>query len=102
MIFKVEPAARLELEEAAQWYEASRPGLAAEFLDEFDRGVQMILDAPNAWHPLEGGIRRYRLDRFPYGIIYKMRDDEILIIAVAHLHRHPGYWRTRLEPRGPT
>jgi toxin ParE2 len=98
MIVRFERAARLELEEAAHWYETSRPGLAAEFLDEFDRGIQRISDAPNAWHPLEQGLRRYRLRRFPYGIIYAIHDGEILIVAVAHLHRRPGYWHTRLRP----
>jgi plasmid stabilization system protein ParE len=98
MNFQIEPAARLELEEAAEWYGAIRPALGAEFLAEFDRSVQMILQAPNAWHPVGGGLRRYRLDRFPYGIIYHAHTGGVLVIAVAHLHRHPDYWRRRVAP----
>lgn len=97
MSFQIEPAAQQELEEAAEWYGAIRPALAAEFLAEFDRSVQMIVQAPNAWHPVGNGLRRYRLNRFPYGIIYHPGAAEILIIAVAHLHRHPDYWQRRLD-----
>ena len=49
-------------------------------------------------HPLAEGIRRYRLSRFPYGLIYTINNDDILVLAVAHLHRlRPDYWRDRLN-----
>jgi hypothetical protein len=43
-------------------------------------------------------MRQHRLNRFPYGIVYQVREDEIAILAVAHLHRRPRYWRDRIEP----
>jgi len=67
-------------------YEECEPGLAA---------VQHILSFPTAWPELDTGIRRCQLQRFPYGIIYATEQDAILIIAIMHLHRRPGYWHTR-------
>jgi len=52
---------------------------------------------PEAWHPLDEGLRRCRMNRFPYGLIYAIENGDILVLAVAHLHREPGYWRDRLK-----
>jgi len=99
MKWRIEAEARAELEAAVEWYEAARQGLGARFLDEFENGIRAIAAMPHAWHPLGDDLRRFRLRRFPYGIIYLDRAEEaeeIVIIAVAHLHRRPGYWRHRL------
>lgn len=48
-----------------------------------------------AWHILEGEIRRCLTNRFPFGILYSVEADRVLILAVMHLHRDPGYWRER-------
>jgi plasmid stabilization system protein ParE len=90
-------AAQAEIEEAAAWYEAQRQGLAAEFLAELDLGFQQVTDFPHAWHPTGKRTRQHRLNRFPYGIVYQIRTDEILIVAIAHLRRRPGYWRNRSD-----
>jgi toxin ParE2 len=96
MKWRIEAEARAELDAAAEWYEAARAGLGAQFLDEFESGVSKITATPHAWHPLGSRLRRFRLRRFPYGIIYLVATEEIVIIAVAHLHRRPDYWRERL------
>ena len=90
--------ALLEVEAASQFYESNRPELGSEFLDEIDATIQRILANPLAWQQLEGEIRRCRLRRFPYGIIYTILEDEtILVISVMHLHRHPSSWRKNLK-----
>ncbi|RZM77782.1 type II toxin-antitoxin system RelE/ParE family toxin [Leptolyngbya iicbica] len=90
--------ALLEVEEASQFYESNRPELGVEFLDEVDETVQRILANPRAWKVLEDEIRRCRLRRFPYGIIYTILEDEtILVVSVMHLHRHPSSWRKNLK-----
>ena len=55
-----------------------------------------ILKYPEAWQPLSNRTRACRLRRFPYNIIYCLRAQEVLIIAVAHQHRRPEYWKGRL------
>ncbi len=52
--------------------------------------------SPTAWFALNNDIRRCRTHRFPYGIIYAIEQDEVLIISVMHLHRHPDSWRRNL------
>ena len=52
---------------------------------------------PQTWQPLGGAIRRCQMRRFPFGIIYEPSEHEIVIIAIAHLHRQPQYWRGRIE-----
>jgi plasmid stabilization system protein ParE len=89
--------ARAELREGVRYYEGQRPNLGAEFRDAVRAGVERILQNPLAWHPHSQSTRRYLLHRFPYGIIYQVRQEEILIIAVAHLHREPQYWHGRVD-----
>jgi hypothetical protein len=60
-------------------------------------GLKRVTELPNAWHRLGPRIRRYRLKRFPYGIVYAPLPEEIAVIAVMHLHRNPGYWTKRLK-----
>jgi len=58
--------------------------------------IKLIEQFPAAWHPLTPQIRRCRLKRFPYSVVYTQDVDDILILAVAHQHRKPNYWRARL------
>lgn len=87
----------LDVEAASQFYESSRPELGREFLEELDETIQRIVANPKAWAIIDGQMRRCRLRRFPYGIIYTIEDEIVLIIAVMHLHRHPSSWRKNLS-----
>jgi len=91
------PEAEEDLERAFDHYERSRAGLGSDMVDEFRRGVQRILEHPNAWHPMDETYRRYRLHRFPYGIIYRIdaAANVVMIVAVMHLSRKPDEWRSR-------
>ena len=91
------PPARRELKDAVQYYNAQRVRLGDEFRDEVWDTIQRIKKFPEAWHPLSASIRRCQMNWFPYGLIYIASDQEILIIAVAHLHRSPEYWRSRTD-----
>ena len=87
--------ARRELTDAVRYYNAQRMRLGEEFRDEVWETIQRIKKFPEAWHPLSASIRRCQMNRFPYGMIYVVSEKEILIVAVAHLHRAPEYWRSR-------
>jgi hypothetical protein len=89
--------AEIELDQAIRWYGAQAPGLDNAFLIEVPPAAVRIARFPEAWHPLAEGIRRCRLSRFPYGLIYTIGNGDILVLAVAHLHRRPDYWRDRLN-----
>lgn len=89
------PAAE-ELDEAIAYYNTQVAGLGDAFLLEALRVFGLIRQYPRGWHPLDGEIRRCRLSRFPYGVVYMPEPDEILVIAIAHLHRRPAYWKGRV------
>jgi plasmid stabilization system protein ParE len=96
MRFAFHPEARLEYREAAAYYEVRRPGLGAAFTREIEGVIEHILEAPDRWRFIQKDVRRCLAHIFPYGILYTVEDDSILIIAVAHGSRKPGYWRERL------
>ena len=90
------PAQR-ELKDAIRYDGAQRPQLGEEFRDEARETIKRITIFPEAWQPLSATIRRCQMNRFPYGLIYTATEAEILVIAVAHLHRAPEYWRSRFD-----
>jgi plasmid stabilization system protein ParE len=84
-----------EMRAAAAYYEAQERGLGDQFLDEVEEGLQRIQQFPRLWPVYDGEYRRYLLRRFPFGLIYRIDPEQIFIMAVAHLHRRPGYWKSR-------
>ncbi|MBI3944631.1 MAG: type II toxin-antitoxin system RelE/ParE family toxin [Armatimonadetes bacterium] len=96
------PSALEEYTEAAAHYAAIRDDLAEEFLQEMEHGIARILEYPHAWPVIDQDARRYVLKRFPYGVYYRVVDeDTIFVVAVMHQKRRPGYWRHRLTEIGP-
>lgn len=88
--------AELELQEAIEFYESVDSGLGIRFYAEVRNAIDRIKQLPDAWSPLTRNTRRCRTKVFPYGVIYQIREDEILILAVAHLKRRPNYWNNRI------
>ena len=84
--------AELELKEAMDFYESARTGLGAEFLAEVEATTNLIESFPLAWTSLSPRTRRCRTHRFPYGLFYQVRSDEILIVSVMDLRRDPKRW----------
>jgi plasmid stabilization system protein ParE len=89
-------SAETELEEGVEYYNAQKSGLGFEFLDQVQSAVARIKQYPDAWQQLSRRTRRCLIKQFPYGIIYQIRVNEILIVAIIHLHRKPDYWVNRL------
>jgi len=89
--------AQIELDDSVEYYNSESDGLGDEFLVETIYALDRIKNFPQAWHPFTNITRRCRLRRFPYGIIYQILDTEILVIAVANLHRNPDYWKDRIK-----
>jgi plasmid stabilization system protein ParE len=95
MIVVVLTEAETDLEQAFDYYQARSEGLGLDLLDEFRRGVELIRQFPRGWQLLDRRHRRYRLHRFPYGIVYRVGRTEIQVLAFMHLARHPRFWRHR-------
>jgi len=88
--------AQIELDEAVAYYNYESPGLGDAFLTEVLKALDRIGTFPEAWYPSSKRTRRCQTPRFPYGIIYQIREDEILVVAVANLHKRPKYWKDRI------
>jgi plasmid stabilization system protein ParE len=86
-----------ELEAAADWYEKRQPGLGLVFLDAVEGALSHLADWPESGAPLltTDDARRTPVARFPYHLPYVLLDDHVRVLAVAHDHRRPGYWRSR-------
>ena len=89
-------AAREEFAAAVRWYEEQRPGLGGEFFDAVVHATSLIQAQPEigASSP-DHRTRRVLVQRFPYQVVYRVSADEIVIVAIAHLKRQPGYWKRR-------
>jgi hypothetical protein len=87
--------AQLEFDQAVAYYNYESSGLGDEFVAEVIKAIDRIGEHPEAWHRLSARTRRCRTRRFPYGIIYQIREGEILIVAIANLHRRPDFWENR-------
>ena len=90
-----DPDARDEFLEAVQYYEESQVGLGRRFRAAVEAAVKSIAENPLRYRVLHPPFRRYLLPNFPYAIIYCIEPENILIIAVAHTKRKPGYWIKR-------
>lgn len=107
MRWQFHPEALSEYEEAARYYAGRQAGLELRFIASVEAAVRQITDAPGRWRIVEQDIRRCLTKVFPYAILYTIETDWVLIIAVMHCHREPGYWRRRVQggsagPSAPT
>lgn len=96
MRFAFHPEARLEYRDAAIFYAAARPGLGAEFTREVEAVIEKICEAPQRWRLFEQDVRRCLTRRFPFAVLYTIESDYILIVAIMHGSRKPGYWQHRV------
>ena len=88
------PEAEQEMIEAAIYYQSQSSGLGVDYLSEVERAIQTIAESPTTWPVIDDELRRRIVRRFPFGILYRIEPQEI-IIAVAHLRRKPGCWKGR-------
>jgi toxin ParE1/3/4 len=91
----LEPA-RLELFDISAHYEEQAVGLGADFLDVISAAISLLREKPELGAPHRSGTRRFVLPRFPYSIIYLDEPEFLIVSAIAHHRRKPGYWTDRL------
>ena len=89
--------AEAEFDDAVAYYDSEQPGLGLRFRAEVSRSLNRIVDFPSAYQSFGPRTRRCLIARFPYGIIYRHEpaSEEVLVVAIAHLHRRPDYWVAR-------
>lgn len=100
MSFRLLAPARRELKQDATWYERQQAGLGERFLDAVRQAFQRIVDNPlslprDITKRRQRDIRRCEVRGFPYQVMIEIRSDELVVVAVAHSKRRPGYWSRR-------
>lgn len=90
------PDAVAEAKAARMWYAQRSPAAAQAFVDELDRAIETIVANPNRWPVYVRTTRRYLFHRFPFLLVYRVTENHIQIVAVAHAHRRVGYWKERV------
>ena len=90
------PEASAEVECVTGDYEARVSGLGFRFRETVESSCAAIVQHPLLWRERSGGYRRVNLPGFPYYIVFVLREELVLVVAVAHAARHPNYWKSRL------
>ena len=91
----IRPEAELDILEAAVWYENEQANLGFDFEAELSSIYQRVVEKPRQF-PIQGhGVRRALFTRFPYGVFFIEREEEIVVVGVFHHHRAPEAWQRR-------
>jgi len=69
------------------------------FRREIEAAIEHIADSPETWPRFVHGTRRFVLRVCPFTIVYTTGDDHVLIVAIAHGKRKPGYWASRVPSK---
>ena len=90
------PEARQDFEDALAWYAARNREVAVAFVGAVDDSLAAICRHPDFFRLIDDQHRVFTMRRFPYRIVYRTpRVDLVLVVAIAHAKRRPGYWRGR-------
>ena len=97
MNYEFHPEALAQYEAGAHYWAQQPEGLDLRFINSVEGAIRKILAAPERWRAFDDDIRRCLTQTFPYGILYTIEPDFVLIIAVAHCSREPGYWKHKVS-----
>jgi hypothetical protein len=96
MKFYFHPEAEKEFMYSVDYYEEIESGLGYEFAIEAYSAINRAIEFPNAWSIIGDSIRRSLVKRFPFGKLYSIEQNSLLILAVMNLHQEPNYWKERV------
>lgn len=100
MRVRLHPEARAEIRAARKWYDERSPLTATAFAHAVDNAISRIVQAPDQYPFRYCRTRQFVLQRFPFNLFYFVIDSEIVVVAVAHQKRRPGYWAARVSQPG--
>ncbi|MGA9511397.1 MAG: type II toxin-antitoxin system RelE/ParE family toxin [Candidatus Sulfotelmatobacter sp.] len=94
--FQFHPEAKEEFRSAVRWYRARNLLASSEFRLTVSSAIRLIAESSQRWPKYLHGTRRLVMRRFPFSVIYLDEPDLVIIVAVAHSKRRPGYWKDRV------
>ena len=86
-----------EVEQHRAWYRERSETAEAAFLRELDRAIELVLESPGRWPRYLAGTQRYVFRSFPFSLVYFAENETLIVVAIAHGKRRPGYWTKRLK-----
>lgn len=89
------PEALTEYAEAVRYYADRRVERGQAFIDAIEEAIFRIRESPTRWRITDGEVHQCLVKKFPYGILYTIEPDYIIVLAVMHCSREPGYWKKR-------
>lgn len=89
--------ARLELIEAASYYSQIDGELGGQFGAAVEAAIVRIFSNPHMHRRFKGEMRKVRVERFPYALVYRIEENGLHLVAVMHLNRKPDYWSGRVD-----
>ena len=89
------PDAEAEMIDSAEWYELQQVDLGKRFLATVQDSINRIEINPLLFSVVESDVHRCLTRTFPFGILFRIHMDVIVIMAVMHLTRDPNYWKHR-------
>jgi toxin ParE1/3/4 len=93
---EIHPSALAEFKSSLLWYLERNDTAAGKFAASVDQAIGALVESPSRWPQGEYGTRKIILRRFPFAIIYREQQNAIQVLAIAHGHRQPEYWKGRL------
>ena len=97
MRYEFHPDALEEYNDAGSYFAQKEAGLDLRFIVAVEDAIERILQHPDRYRRFEEDVRRCLTRVFPYAVLYTIEKDYILIVAVAHCSKEPGYWKHRLS-----
>jgi plasmid stabilization system protein ParE len=94
--FQFHPEAREEFRNAVRWYRARNLLASSEFRATVSSAIRLIAESSQRWPKYLHGTRRLVMQRFPFSVVYLDEADLVIIVAIAHSKRRPGYWKDRV------
>jgi plasmid stabilization system protein ParE len=93
--YQIEPGVRIDLIDALDHYKEINAQLAHDLLNEFYNGIDEIILHPYLYQIISKSYRKLSLKRFPYKIVFQIKQEQITIVALAHHKQKPNYWQNR-------
>ena len=91
------PAAELEFAKELAYYSKARSGAAERFEASVEAAAQMAKRHPQGGAPSFKGTRTFRIKGFPFSLVYRASEQEVLIVAIAPHSKKPNYWAARVD-----
>lgn len=95
MKYAFHPEALAEYAEAVRYYAEQRAEVAQAFINAVEDTIYQIRESPTRWGVIDEDVRRCLTRKFPYGVLYTIEQDYLLILAIMHCSREPEYWKSR-------